>query len=120
MQKVNLAEKLALIREHWRPKVVAELNGQDVKLVRLLGAFVWHRHEAEDELFLVVRGRLRVEFADHALDLDPGELVVVPHGVLHRTVAEEETEVLLFEPRGTRNTGDVQDERYTAPVGERV
>ncbi|HJP56915.1 MAG TPA: cupin domain-containing protein [Gemmatimonadales bacterium] len=118
--KVNLAAALARITEHWRPRVVAQLNGQEVKLVKLRGEFVWHHHDAEDELFLVVRGRLRVEFPDSAVELDPGELLVVPRGVEHRTLAAEETEVLLFEPAGTRNTGNVEHPSLTAPVGTRL
>jgi len=120
VEKVDLAEKLALIGEHWRPKVVAELNGQEVKLVKFQGEFVWHRHEHEDELFLGVRGRFRIEFRDRSVELGPGELIVVPRGVEHRTVAEEEVEVLLFEPAATRNTGDVDDPRLTAPTGVRI
>ena len=120
MQKVNLAEKLALIGEHWRPKVVGELNGQEVKLVKFQGEFVWHRHEREDELFLGVRGRFRLEFRDRAVELGPGEFIIVPRGVEHRTVAAEEAEVLVFEPAGTRNTGDVEDSPLTAPNGVRI
>lgn len=120
MQKVNLDEKFAAFREHWRPKVVGELNGQEVKLVKFQGEFVWHRHEAEDELFLVWRGRFRVEFRDRNVELGPGEFLVVPRGVEHRTVAEEEAEVIIFEPAATRNTGDVVDVRLTAPNGERI
>jgi mannose-6-phosphate isomerase-like protein (cupin superfamily) len=118
--KVNLAAALARITEHWRPRVVAQLNGQEVKLVKLRGEFVWHHHDAEDELLLVVRGRLRVEFPDSAVELDPGELLVVPRGVEHRTLAAEETEVLLFEPAGTRNTGNVEHPSLTGPVGTRL
>jgi mannose-6-phosphate isomerase-like protein (cupin superfamily) len=114
--KVNLADQLARITEHWRPKVVGELNGQMVKLVKCRGEFVWHHHEAEDELFLVIRGRLRIEFRDRAVELDPGEFLVVPHGLEHRTVAEEEVELLLFEPAGVRNTGNVTHETLTAPT----
>jgi mannose-6-phosphate isomerase-like protein (cupin superfamily) len=120
MEKVNLAEKLGLITEHWRPKVVAELNGQEVKLVKFRGTFVWHRHELEDELFLGVRGRFRVEFRDRAIDVGPGELLVVPRGVEHRTVADEEVEALIFEPAATRNTGNVDDPDLTAPTGARI
>lgn len=120
MDKVSLAEKLALITEHWRPKVVAELNGQEVKLVKFQGEFVWHRHEQEDELFLGVQGRFRVEFRDRTVELGPGELLVVPRGVEHRTVADEEAEVLIFEPAATRNTGDVEDPDLTAPGGVRI
>jgi len=120
VRKVNLAEAFARIDEHWRPKVVGELNGQEVKLVKLRGEFVWHHHEREDELFLVVRGLLRVEFRDRVVELAPGELVVVPRGVEHRTVAAEETEVLLFEPAATRNTGNVEHATLTAPTGVRL
>jgi mannose-6-phosphate isomerase-like protein (cupin superfamily) len=120
VEKVNLAEKLALITEHWRPKVVGELNGQEVKLVKAKGTFVWHHHEVEDELFLCIRGRLRIEFRDGAVEIGPGEFTIVPHGVEHRTVAAEEVEVLVFEPAATRNTGNVEDERFTAPTGVRI
>ncbi len=117
MDKVNLDQKLALIDEHWRPKVVGALNGQEVKLVKLLGEFVWHHHEHEDELFLVVSGQLRIDFRDRSVTLAPGEFLVVPHGVEHRPVAEAEVAVLLFEPAETRNTGNVTHERLTAPDG---
>ncbi|MBK8004191.1 MAG: cupin domain-containing protein [Gemmatimonadetes bacterium] len=118
--KVNLAAKLALITEQWRPKVVAELNGQEVKLVKCQGTFPWHHHEVEDELFLCVAGRFRIEFRDRVVTLEPGEFLVVPHGVEHRTAADEEAAVLLFEPAATRNTGNVSDPVFTAPNGVRV
>ncbi|HYE95740.1 MAG TPA: cupin domain-containing protein [Rubricoccaceae bacterium] len=120
MEKVNLAERFAQITEHWRPKVVGALNGQEVKLAKLQGEFVWHRHLEEDELFLVVRGQLRIEFRDGVVDLGPGEFVIVPRGVEHRPVAEEEVELLLFEPAATRNTGDVFHPTLTAPLEERL
>ena len=120
MQKVSLEQKLALIREHWRPKVVGELNGQEVKLVKIQGTFVWHRHEREDELFLGIRGRFRIELRDRAIEVGPGEFVIVPRGVEHRTASDEEAEVLVFEPAATRNTGDVEDARFTAPGGVRI
>ncbi len=120
MDKVEIAEKLALIHEHWRPKVVAELNGQEVKLVKLQGAFVWHHHEHEDELFLGVRGTFRLEFRDGAVEVGPGELVVVPRGVEHRTVADDEAAALVFKPAATRNTGNVEDAEFTAPSGVRI
>ena len=120
MLKVNLAEKFALITEHWRPKIVGELNGQEVKLVKFQGTFVWHHHEREDELFLGVRGPFRIEFRDRAVELGPGEFAIVPHGVEHRTVADEEAEVLVFEPAETRNTGNVEHSTFTAPTGARV
>jgi len=120
MDKVNLAEKLALIHEHWRPRIVGGLNGQEVKLVKFRGEFVWHHHDHEDELFLAIRGRFRVEFRDRAVELAPGEFLIVPRGVEHRTVADEEAEVLLFEPAATRNTGNVVSEAFTAPEGDRL
>jgi mannose-6-phosphate isomerase-like protein (cupin superfamily) len=120
VEKVVLIEKFALISEHWRPKVVGELNGQEVKLVKFLGAFVWHHHEREDELFLGVSGSFRVEFRDRAVEVGPGEFVVVPRGLEHRTVADVEAEVLVFEPAETRNTGNVADARFTAPSGVRI
>ena len=121
IQKVALAAKLAAITEHWRPRVVGELNGQEVKLVKLRGEFVWHHHEHEDELFLVIRGRLRIEIrGQEAVELGPGEFVVMPRGVEHRPVAAEEVELMLFEPAGTRNTGNVVDPALTAPGGVRI
>lgn len=117
MDKVNIAEKLRAITEQWRPKVVGELNGQEVKLVKFRGEFVWHFHERGDELFLPIRGTMRVEFRDRTVDLGPGEFLIVPHGVEHRTVAEEEVECLLFEPAGTRNTGNTEHPTFTAPGG---
>ena len=120
MEKISLEEKFGLFDEHWRPKVVAELNEQEVKLVKVQGTFPWHRHEREDEMFLVWRGRFRVEFRDRIVELGPGEFVVVPHGIEHRTAADEEAEVLIFEPAEVRNTGDVVDAEFTAPMGARV
>ncbi len=107
-EKVNVAQKLSLFDEHWSPKVVGELNGQHIKLVKLLGEFVWHHHDDEDELFLVVEGRFRMEFRDREVWLEEGEFIVVPRGVEHRPVAEEEACVLLFEPISTLNTGNVR------------
>ncbi|CAN5713607.1 cupin domain-containing protein [soil metagenome] len=115
MEKVNLLEKFALIDEHWRPKVVGELNGQEVKLVKFQGEFPWHHHENEDELFLAVKGSFRIEFRDHSVELSPGEFLIVPRGVEHRPVSEHEVEVLLFEPANVRNTGNVEDPEFTAP-----
>jgi mannose-6-phosphate isomerase-like protein (cupin superfamily) len=120
MEKVNLAEKFAAFAEHWRPKIVGELNGQEVKLVKFQGVFPWHRHERKDELFLVWRGRMRVEFRDRTVELNPGEFLVVPHGVEHRTAAEAEAEVVLFEPVATRNTGDAAASEFTAPEGVKL
>jgi len=120
MDKVNLAEKLALFGDHWNPRVIAELNGQQVKLAKFLGPFVWHKHDHEDELFLVLKGNFRMEFRDRVIELRPGELVVVPHGVEHRPVAEEEVEVLLFEPATTLNSGDAQGDARTRRELERI
>ena len=114
MEKVNVSEKLALFSDYWNPRIVADLNGQQVKVVKLKGPFVWHQHAGEDELFLVVRGRLRMEFRDRAVELGEGELIVVPRGVEHRPVAEAEVAVLLFEPASTLNTGDIRNERTVA------
>lgn len=119
MTVVDLEERLARFSSHWDPKIVAELNGQHVKLAKLLGPFVWHRHEAEDELFLVLRGILRMELRERTLVLREGELLVVPRGVEHRPVAEEEVHVLLFEPAGTLNTGDAGGPR-TVVSPERI
>ncbi|MFT3878075.1 MAG: cupin domain-containing protein [Gemmatales bacterium] len=111
MDKVNLAEKLATFTEHWQPRIVGELNGQHVKLVKFMGEFVWHHHEHEDELFLVVDGVFRMEFRDRAVELKAGEFLIVPRGVEHRPVAEKEVQVLLFEPASTLNTGNVVNKR---------
>ena len=111
MDAIDLREKFATFSEHWSPRIVAVLNGQHVKLVKFRGEFVWHHHENEDEMFLVHRGRFRMEFHDRVVDLGPGEMIVVPRGVEHRPVADEEVEVVLFEPAGTLNTGNVLDER---------
>jgi len=120
MTKASLDEKFAAIHEHWRPKVVAALNGQELKLVKFCGVFPWHHHEHEDELFLVWRGQMVIEFRDRWVVLQPGEFCVVPHGVEHRTMADTEAEVLIFEPAATRNTGNVIDDTFTAPTGARI
>jgi mannose-6-phosphate isomerase-like protein (cupin superfamily) len=111
VERVDLWEKLGLFDERWSPRIVAELNGQHVKLAKLEGEFVWHSHEEEDELFLVLKGRLRIELRDGAVELGPGQMAVVPRGVEHRPVANGEVHLLLFEPAGTLNTGDVRNER---------
>ena len=112
MEKVNLAEKLGRITEHWTPRVVGALNGQHVKLVKLKGEFVWHHHEYEDELFFVVKGTLAIHFRkEKVVELHEGEFLVVPRGVEHKPVAAEEVEVMLFEPASTLNTGNVRNER---------
>jgi mannose-6-phosphate isomerase-like protein (cupin superfamily) len=119
MTKVNVEEKLSLFNEQWQPKIVGELNGQYVKLVKFQGPFVWHHHDDEDEMFFVVKGRFRMEYEDHAEWIEEGEFVIVPRGVEHKPVAEEEAHVLLFEPVSTLNTGNVENER-TVPELEKI
>jgi len=114
MEKVTLVSKFATFSEHWSPKIVGELNGQHVKIVKFAGEFVWHHHENEDEMFLVHRGRFRMELRDRKIELTAGDFLIVPRGVEHRPVADEEVEVILFEPAGTLNTGNVQNERTVA------
>jgi mannose-6-phosphate isomerase-like protein (cupin superfamily) len=116
VDKVNIEEKLALFDERWKPKIVGELNGQYVKLVKFIGEFVWHHHDHEDELFLVVKGRFRMEFQERTDWIEEGEFIVVPRGVEHRPVAEEEAHVLLFEPASTLNTGNVRNDRTVAEL----
>ena len=111
MDKVNLTEKLGLIGEHWKPHLVAELDDYEIKLVRIKGDFVWHKHDGEDELFLVIKGGFRMDFRDRQVEVSEGELIVVPKGVEHKPFAEEECQVMLLERRGVINTGD-------APAGE--
>jgi mannose-6-phosphate isomerase-like protein (cupin superfamily) len=110
MDKINLAEKFSHIHEFWKPYIAGELNGQLVKLDKLKGEFVWHHHELEDEMFLVVKGRFRIEFRDHIVPLEEGEFIVVPRGVEHKPVADEECWILLFEPASTVNTGNVENQ----------
>lgn len=114
MEKVNLRRKLARIQDHWHPRVVAEVDGMQVKLARARGEFDWHHHDEADELFLVVSGRVMIEFRDRQVWLEEGELLVVPKGVEHRPVALEEVELVLIERAGTRNTGNVVSERTVA------
>jgi len=115
MQKINLQQKLSLINDHWNPRIAAELNGQYIKLVKFKGPFAWHHHETEDELFMVVHGRFRMDYrdesnSDQSIWIEPGEMIIVPRGVEHCPVAEEECEVLLFEPASTLNTGNTENE----------
>ncbi len=114
MEKVNLSEKFGLFRDYWKPKIIGEVDDSYVKLAKLKGEFVWHRHEEEDELFLVVKGRLLIKLRDRSIRLAEGELFIVPKGVEHLPIAEEEAHVLLLEPKSTLNTGDVRDERTVA------
>ncbi len=114
MEKVNLQQKFDSFKEHWSPKIVGEVNGTYVKLVKLQGEFVWHHHESEDELFLVVKGKIDIRLRDSGVTLREGEMVIVPRGVEHLPVAEEEAYVMLLEPKSTVNTGNVRNERSVA------
>jgi mannose-6-phosphate isomerase-like protein (cupin superfamily) len=111
MDKVNLIEKFSIFSEHWSPKIVGELNGQHIKLVKFKGEFVWHHHDDEDEMFYVVKGNFNMEFRDKNVILNEGEFLIVPKGVEHRPVAAEEVWVMLFEPASTLNTGNVMSEK---------
>ncbi|HEY5745740.1 MAG TPA: cupin domain-containing protein [Chryseolinea sp.] len=119
MQKVNIQEKLATFSDYWNPRIVGELNGQHVKAVKVKGEFVWHHHDHEDELFLVIKGKLKMEFREKTVEVNPGEFIIVPHGIEHRPVADEEVEMLLFEPASTLNTGNLENER-TRKVLEKI
>lgn len=120
MQKISIPRKFSLFTERWRPKTAAEANGQEVKLVKIEGEFLWHSHPDADETFLCWKGEMRVETRDETFHLSPGEMVVVPAGVEHRTSADQEAEVLIIAPKGLRNTGDKVDARLTAPIGDQI
>jgi len=111
MDKISLREKLALIEDHWHPRIIAEIEGVQLKLAKVKGEFEWHHHEDEDELFWILSGRLLMQFRDHEIWLEPGELIVIPKGVDHRPVAPQEVEMALIEPGRTRHTGNVVTER---------
>jgi len=119
MEKVNIQEKLATFSDHWNPRIVGELNGQQVKAVKIKGEFMWHHHDHEDELFLVIRGKLKMEFREKTVEVNPGEFIIVPRGIEHKPVAEEEVEMLLFEPATTLNTGNIENDR-TRKVLEKI
>jgi len=110
LNKVNINQKLSLFHEYWSPKIVGELNGQYVKLVKFKGEFVWHKHDNEDELFLVVKGKFKIEFREKTVEVNENEFLIVPKGVEHKPVAEEEVSVMLFEPKTTLNTGNIKNE----------
>jgi len=116
MEKVNLDQKFAQFSDYWSPKVVGELNGQHIRLVKLQGEFVWHHHENEDELFLVLKGQLTMQFRDREVMINPGEFIIVPKGVEHKPIAAEEVHVMLLEPASMLNTGDVVNERTVATL----
>jgi mannose-6-phosphate isomerase-like protein (cupin superfamily) len=111
IEKINISEKLELFQDYWNPRIVGELNGQHIKLVKLKGEFIWHKHDDEDEMFLVIKGKLNIEFRNKYVVLNEGEFIIVPKGIEHKPVAEEETQVLLFEPKTTLNTGNFKNER---------
>lgn len=116
IEKVNLTEKFGLFNDYWSPKIIGELNDFHVKLAKIKDEFVWHRHDEEDELFLVIKGRLRMKLRDRDIVVEEGELIIIPRGVEHLPVAQEETHILLFEPKSTLNTGNIQDERTVADL----
>ena len=118
ISKLNLKQKLSLFSEHWSPKIIAELNDSQVKLAKVKGEFVWHKHDNEDELFFVIEGKLKIELRDKVLELEPGELVVIPKGVEHRPVAKKEVAIMLIEPKGTVNTGNIKDAVKKSTEGE--
>ena len=117
MKVINLDRKLGLFSDYWNPRIVAELNENHVKLAKVKGEFVWHRHDSEDEMFLVVHGRLKIHLRDRILELGVGDLCVVPRGVEHLPVADDEAHILLVEPKSTRNTGQVDDDRTREQLG---
>lgn len=117
---IDLTDKFAGFSDQWRPRVAAQLNGQDVRLVKVQGVFPWHSHADAEEMFLVWKGRFRVEFRDRVVTLHPGQFIVVPRGVEHRTAADEEAEVLIFEPSEVINTGDAPVSAFTAPQGQTI
>jgi mannose-6-phosphate isomerase-like protein (cupin superfamily) len=116
MRKVNLAEKFALFEDYWNPKIVEELNDSHIKVAKLKGEFVWHHHEHEDELFLVIKGRLLIRLRNDEITLGPGEFVVIPRGIDHLPIAEEEVQVVLIEPKATLNTGNVTNTKTVATL----
>lgn len=116
MEKVNLAEKLSLFNDYYNPRIVGELNGQQVKLAKLKGEFIWHKHDEEDELFLVIKGTLKMEYRDKTVEINEGEFIIVPRSVEHKPVADEEVHILLFEPASTLNTGNINNEMTRAEL----
>jgi len=110
MEAINVMQKFSLFNDHWSPKIIGDLNGQQVKLAKVKGEFVWHDHKDEDELFFIFKGKLKIEFRDKVVELNPGEMLIVPRGVEHRPIAEEEVLLMLFEPAATKHTGEVKHE----------
>lgn len=120
MDKVNISDKFAQFDDYYNPRIIGELNGQQVKAVKLKGEFIWHHHDKEDELFLVIKGKLKMEFLEKTVEVSPGEFIIVPRGIEHRPVAEDEVHILLFEPDSTLNTGNVQNERTRSDLDRLV
>lgn len=116
MNTINIAEKFSKINQMWSPKILGEVNDSYVKAVKFIGEFVWHHHDNEDEMFMVISGKLRMKFRDHEAVVRPGEFIIVPRGVEHLPISDEETQVLLFEPKSTLNTGNVRNERTLAEL----
>lgn len=110
IEKVSISEKLDLIHDTWNPRIVGELNGQHVKLSKVSGEFVWHKHDSEDEMFLVIKGNFKIELRDKTIEVKPGEFIIIPKGIEHKPVADGEAHILLFEPAGTLNTGNVKND----------
>lgn len=119
MQVINLNQKFSLFNEHWNPKIIGELNGQVIKLAKVKGEFVWHNHQHEDELFFVIKGKLKIEFADKTMEINEGEMIIVPKGVEHKPIADEEVLLMLFEPNTIKHTGEVKSE-LTVEKSERI
>ena len=119
MNPVNIIEKFSLINDYWNPRIIAEVNGQTVKIAKIKGEFVWHDHKEEDELFYVVKGQLKIEFRDHLAEVNEGEMLVVKKGEEHRPIAEDEVWIMLFEPIATKHTGDVRTD-FTVDYFERI
>lgn len=111
MEKINIADKFSRFQEQWSPKIIGKLNGQEVKIAKIQGEFIWHSHEQEDELFLVIDGHVTIKLRDRDIELEEGEMFIVPKGVEHKPVAEQEAQILMFEPASTRNTGNIESER---------
>jgi mannose-6-phosphate isomerase-like protein (cupin superfamily) len=119
MKAINLNQKFSLFHDHWSPKIIGELNGQEVRIAKVKGEFIWHQHQEEDELFFVIQGQLKIEFRDRIVEINPGEMLIVPKGTEHKPIAEEEVWLMLFEPAGIKHTGEVKHE-LTVEQCERI
>ena len=110
MKKINLKNKFNLFNDHWNPRIIGEMNGQDIKIAKVKGEFIWHNHKNEDELFLIIKGTLKIQFSDKTIELNKGEILIIPKGVEHKPIAEEEVWLLLFEPNSTKHTGNIKSD----------